>query len=82
MHQALFCPRLGGGGGLQPRGNWTFLGFQMPIFPPLDLHYESNSRPWGELIGIHNTLLHHSASSESNFLVTNGTHKLCAFPQL
>ena len=59
---------------MQPTGNLTFSGFQMSISPPLDLHYKSDSHPWGpqtlhsnfkELIGTHNTLFQHSASPQS-----------------
>ena len=46
--------RLGGGG--QPMGNLTFSGFQMSISPPSGLHSESNSYPWGKLIGTYNSL--------------------------
>ena len=55
MHLSMVCPRMGGGRG-QPKGNLTFSGFQMSISPPLGLHFESNSHPWGELIGTHNSL--------------------------
>ena len=50
--------------------------FKMSISPPLGPCYESNSHPWGELIGTHNN--QHSASPWGNNLVTNDTHKLCA----
>ena len=69
----------GGGEGGQPTGNLTFSGFQMSIFLPMDLHYKSDSHPWGpqtlhsnfkELIGTHNTSFQHSASPQCNYLGT------------
>ena len=37
---------------------WHFdiFNYQMLISPPLGLHFESNSHPWGKLIGTHNSL--------------------------
>ena len=85
----MVCPRIEGGGGVQPTGNVTFSGFQMSISPPLGLHYKSDSHPWGpqtlhtcsnfkKLIGTHSTLFQHSASPQSNCLETSGPHQLCA----
>ena len=82
MHLSMVCPRGGGGG-----------GGQMSISPTLDLHYKSDSHPWGphtlhsnfkELIGTHNTLFQHD--QHLHRVITWGCDKMvptiCAFPQV
>ena len=69
MHLSMVFPRMGGGEGGQPTGNLTFSGVQMSISPPLGLHFESNSHPWGDLIDTHNSLYCSTASPESIFFL-------------
>ena len=53
---SMVCPRIGEGGGLGTHGKFDIFSFQMSISPPLGLHFESNSHPWGKVIGTHNSL--------------------------
>ena len=46
----------GGGRGGSTHGKFAISGFQMSISPPLGLHFESNSHPWGELVVTHDGL--------------------------
>ena len=58
MHLSVVCPRMGAGagGGGSTHGKFAISGFQMSISPPLGLHFESNSHPWGELVVTHDGL--------------------------
>ena len=40
----------------QPTGKFNISSFQMSISPSLGLRFESNSHPWGKLVGTHNSL--------------------------
>ena len=46
----------GEGRGCLTHEKFDIFSFQLSISPPLGLHFESNSHPWGELIGTHNSL--------------------------
>ena len=74
MHLSMVCPRMGVGGGGGKRathGKFDMFSFQMSISPPLGLHFETNSHPWGELIGTHNSRYCSTERPESNnYLVT------------
>ena len=37
-------------------GKFDISSFQISISPSLGLHFESNSHPWGKLVGTHNSL--------------------------
>ena len=70
MHLSMVCPRIGWGGGGEGK---------------LGHHLESNSHPWGELIGTHNSLYYNTERLQRVFFFwwqSNGTQKLCAFPQV
>ena len=55
MELSMVCPRGEEGGGAS-HGKFDIFSFQMSICPPLGLHFESNSHPWGELTGSHDSL--------------------------
>ena len=45
MHLSIVCPWMGGRGATH--GKLGIFRFSMSIFPPLDLHFKSNSYPSG-----------------------------------
>ena len=87
MHLSIVCPRMGRGGGRLRATHEKFdiFSFQMSIFPPLGLHFESNSHLWGKLIGTHNSLYCSTERLQKEIVTwwqNNGTHELCVFPQV
>ena len=74
------------GVGEATHGKFGIASFQMSISPPFGLHFGSNSHPWGGTNGHSQHRLYCSTELLQRVIITwrqnNGTHKLCAFPQV